>query len=148
MNTKNTKSAQKKQAPRESQPATVGDSMDRYKTRDKANVPKRVFLYDPATKAKTEDWLDVRSSLSDDFREARDEAMQRASEIAQIANDGERKEALDDSLRAMYASLIAAWSFDKPCTEQNKKQFLLDAPQIRNMVMAVADDSEAFFAGA
>lgn len=145
---KATKSAQKTQTPRETQSANVGDSMDRYKTRDRANVPKRVFLYDPSTKAKTEDWLDIRSSLSDEFREARDEAMQRATEIAQIAHDDERKIAMDDSLRSMYASLISAWSFDKPCTEENKKKFLLDAPQIRNLVMSVADDSEAFFGNA
>jgi hypothetical protein len=140
-----TKSA-RKQASRETQPA-VGevDPMERYKIRDKANVPKRVFLHDPATKERTEDWLEVYSSLSDSFREARDTAMQNAAEVAATPHEATRKQLMADNMNRMYAGLIAAWSFPKPCTPENKAAFLADAPQIQNMLVSVADNSEAFF---
>lgn len=124
------------------------DRMERYRIRDKANVPKRIFLYDPVTRDRTEDWLDVRSSLSDDFRAARDEAMQNATELASIADAVERKEKMNDSMNVMFASLIAGWSFDQPCTTENKAAFLRDAPQVKNMLQATADNSEAFFGNA
>lgn len=142
----NPRSQKVKQAATSEQPVT--DGMSRYMIRDKANVPKRVQLYDPATMEKTEDWIDVNSSLSDDFREARDEAMQNVAKIAEIPHEETRKKAAADSMISMYAGLINAWSFDKPCTTENKINFLREAPQVKNMVIAVADSNESFFASA
>lgn len=122
-----------------------GDPMDRYRIRDKANVPKRIFLYDPATKERTEDWLDVYSSLSDNFRAARDEAMQGATEMAAIPDTEERKVKMANAMDTMFASLIADWSFPTACTTENKAAFLRDAPQVKNMLQSAADSSEAFF---
>lgn len=142
------KSARQRPAAQAPANGAGGDKSDRYRIRDKANVPKRIFLYDPATKEKTEDWLDVYSSLSDNFRAARDEAMQGAVELAAIADPEERKEKMADAMNVMFASLIADWSFDLPCTTENKAGFLRDAPQVKNMLQSTADSSEAFFGNA
>lgn len=123
--------------------------MDRYKTRDKANVPQRIKLLDPATGKETDDYIDVLSSLSDRFRAARDKAMREAAMVANIPHDGQREQAATDARLEMYAALVAGWSFnDTPCTPPNVVEFLREAPQLQNLIVAVADDSERFFGNA
>ena len=117
--------------------------MSRYMIRDKAQKPRRVTLIDPATGKPTEDWIDVRSSLSDEFIEARDRAMGELSEFE--PNEEKRKAATKERQLRMKASLVAGWSFDQPATEQNIMEFLSEAPQIQQMLLNVADDSASFF---
>lgn len=127
---------------------SVADPMERYMVRDRANVPKRIFLFDPATRKQTEDYIDIYSSLSDGFRDARDTIMQSAAELAEEKDDTVRKLKMHEEQLKLYSSLIGGWSFNKPCTEANKVEFLRQAPQIKNMVVAVADDNETFFGDA
>jgi hypothetical protein len=120
-------------------------NMERYKIRGQAQQPIRVNLYDPATGKQTEDWLDVRSSLSDAFSEARDDTMRAVQEIEEP--NKEKRAALVSELQlGLKVALVAGWSFDVPFTEQNVREFLREAPQIQQMIMNIADDSSAFFA--
>lgn len=122
--------------------------MDRYRTRAKANATKRVPLYDPATGKATEDWLEIRSSMSDAFKQAKNRALQEASEFA-IEQSGENKdEALAMVQARMHASLVADWSFDLPCTEENVAEFLFDSPHVTALVVGIADRGSLFFGNA
>lgn len=122
----------------------MGD-MAKYEVRARANVPQRVYLHDPATGEKTDDWLDIVSSLSDAFRLAKDRAMQDAGAMSAERDDAKRREAIEAAKRTMQAGLVAAWSFDQPCTPENVAAFLLEAPQVAMMVVAIADDNARFF---
>lgn len=120
-------------------------SADRFKTRERASHPTRVFLYDPATNEKTEDYLDIRSSLSDEFLEARDRAMQEAPQVQAIMDPAARQKAVKDNQLKLRASLIAGWSFKEEFNEANVLDFIREAPQVQEMVIRVADDASRFF---
>ena len=122
----------------------MGD-MARYQVRGRANTPQRIHLFDPETNEQTDDWLDIVSSLSDAFRLARDRAMQESGALASERDDAKRKDALESIKRDMQASLVAAWSFDAPCTTANVSAFLIEAPQVAMMIVSVADDNARFF---
>jgi len=119
--------------------------MDKYRTRERANNPNRVFLFDPATGKKTEDWMDVVSSLSDRFRIAKDTAYQIAGDHAAIKDPKVRAERVYDSQVRMKASLVVAWSFPGPCNEDTVTALLKDAPQLQMLVVSAADDTQSFF---
>jgi hypothetical protein len=125
--------------------AAPADPMERYKIRSKANTPTRLNLFDPRTREETSDWLEVVSGLSDRFRDARDDAMQKAAVIAGNPNEAERKLQSKESQLEMYAALIVGWSFNVPCTKENVIAFLREAPQVQNRIIDVADESERFF---
>lgn len=120
-------------------------TIDRYKTRERAQKPSRVMLIDPATGKETEDWLEIRSSLSDEFLDARDSTMQEVQSLTE-PNPDKRKAAVKELQLKMKAALVAAWSFDEPFNERNVIEFLREAPQLQQMVLTVADDSARFFA--
>lgn len=119
-------------------------SMNRYKIRSQAQKPMKVFLVDPATGEHTEDWVEVRSSLSDEFMEARDAAM-RAVQGVVTPDKAQRKAEVGEIQLEMKSSLVAGWSFEEPCTKENIIEFLREAPQIQQMLLNVADDSARFF---
>lgn len=124
--------------------ASTTNPMDRYAVRDRVQTPTRVHLNDPVTNEKTGDYLDVRSSLSTEFMEARDEIMQEVGEL-QEPNAAVRKERVRDLQLRLTASLVAGWSFPEPATVENVKKFLFNAPQIRAQLNAIADDTQRFF---
>lgn len=119
-------------------------SMNRYKIRQQAQTPKRVNLRDPATGVETEDWLEIRSSLSDEFIQARDETMQ-AVQSLNTSNPEERKKAVAELQLNLKVALVSGWSFEEPCTPENVRDWLRDAPQVQMLILAVADNSAAFF---
>lgn len=123
--------------------------MERYKTRERAQKPVKVMLIDPATGEETSDWMEVRSSLSDEFIEARDAAMQNISEVGAEPNKEARKKLVREHQLAMKASLVAGWGgpgFDGvPCTREKIVELLREAPQLQSMVTHVADDGARFF---
>ena len=119
-------------------------NMERYKIHGQAQKPIRVHLHDPATGKQTEDWLDIRSSLSDAFSMARDETMQAVQEIVE-PNKDKRRALVAELQLGLKVALVAGWSFDEPFTEGNVRDWLREAPQVQQMIMSVADDSSAFF---
>lgn len=123
-------------------------AMDRYRTREKANTTKRVPLFDPATGQPTEDWLEIRSSMSDAFKRARNLAMQEAADFAASQPDGDKDEALARVQARMHAALVADWSFDEECTLENVADFLMDSPHVSDLVVGIADRGSLFFGNA
>lgn len=127
--------------------------MDLFKIRDLANEGIKVDLATPDGKS-TDHWLKVRSIWSDDFQAARAEVLRLSVEDGKKAAglkgkeaEKARKEGATRRQAALIASLISDWSFkDKPCTDANKLQFMLDAPQIRARVEQIADADQLFFA--
>lgn len=118
--------------------------MSTFMTRSKVQTPLRQFLVDPATGELTSEYLEIRSSLSDEFMEARDRAMQAVGEIEE-KDPAKRKAAVSEIKLHMAAALVAGWSFSEPCTEENVVEFLREAPQVRNLVNSAADDQQRFF---
>lgn len=119
--------------------------MDRYKIRARANTPRKMFLFDPATNKETTDYLEIYSSLSDSFRAARDASMQAVSKLVLEKDVKTRAALIAEGQLKLYASLVAGWSFPTPCTQEAVAEFLKEAPQVQNMVVAEADDTESFF---
>jgi hypothetical protein len=119
--------------------------LSKYKTRARANEGVRVQLVDPSTGKVGDDWVEVVSSLSDAFRDARDKALQDAGETAAMGDQAKRKEAMAEVKACMHASLVRAWSFEEPCTPENVREFLKEAPQVSDAVTIAADDHRRFF---
>jgi hypothetical protein len=127
-------------------PNVASAAMSRYKTRDRASVPVRVQLPDPATGEETGDWIEVISSLSDAFRNANDDNRRRIAEFAATNPKPEaRAEFARESVLRLLAPLVTAWSFDTPCTQDAVVELLRDAPQLQDLVSGVADDAKRFF---
>lgn len=122
------------------------NSMSRFFTREKAAATTRVYLTDPATGKPTEDWLDIRSSLSEEFRSMRAENNQKVAMFA-VTNPGDdaRKQFVEEAVRELRVALVAGWSFPEPCTPDNVREFLKQCPQIEDIVENVADDTRRFF---
>jgi len=128
--------------------------MDLFKTRDKANEGIKVDLVAPDG-SKTDHWIVVRSQLSDHFREAYKSALQEAARISSLNAPGTetagQKQVADvirERLVDCQAALVASWSFEEECTPANVRQFLIDAPQIADMVDRTAAANARFFAPA
>jgi len=120
-------------------------SMERYNTRARAEVPKREYLMDPVTFEVTQDYLEIISSLSDTFAEARDEALSVMSEGMSGLSKEERKKLSRECQLDMQAALVTGWSFDEEPTRENIREFLRNSRSALNMVLRVADDRKAFF---
>ena len=120
--------------------------MDDFSIRQRANDGRRIALSLPDG-SPTDHWLQIRSRWSDAFRQARDEAMQQVARVAQ-AGEAEREAALEQSMLAVRAALVSAWSFDEPCEAANVQAFLREAPQIAELVDRAGADDPGFFGNA
>lgn len=120
-------------------------NLDKFRTRKQVQTPRKVFLLDPRTGKPTEDWLLIRSSLSDEFMMARDDTMQAVQEIVE-PNEEKRKKAVAELQLGLKVALVAGWSFEEKFTEGNVREWLRDAPQVQMLIMSVADDFAGFFA--
>jgi hypothetical protein len=132
----------------ESVPAVSTDPMERFRTRERAIIPYRMFLVDPGTSQETTEYIDIVSSLSDTFKEASDDAMQKAGALASEQDANAKRDKLKTIQVELQAALVVAWSFPQACTRANVATFLVDAPQVARMVGVVADKAELFFGNA
>lgn len=121
-------------------------SLDLFKTRAKANEGERLTLYTPDGK-ETEHWLQVRHVWSDAFMEANDLAIAQMQEAVMAAQGDTAKVAAAnrDAKYRLWASLVAGWSFDEPCTPEAVEAWLREAPQIGARLDKFAADSRRFF---
>lgn len=119
-------------------------NIDFYRTRERAQATTRMNLFDPATGKRTDDYLEIRSSLSDEFLEQRDLVMQAAHAAASLDPAVRRKAAREGQLNLRVA-LVAGWSFDEEFNEDSVRSFLRDAPQLQDMILQTADDTARFF---
>lgn len=120
------------------------DKMKEFFTREVANEGKKVPLYLPNGE-KSEHWLVLLGTDSDQFRLTEARSKRNVIEFAQIESASEREEAVEDAKRTLVASLISDWSFDQDCDEANKIELLKNAPQIGNMINLYCADRKNFF---
>lgn len=131
----------------------TNNQMEQFFTRQNANRGTRLALADPTTGKETEHFLHVLGTNSDAFAAANAQVrkdMLVAAEKAQEAESQGDKAAIihqareDGNLKVM-ASLISDWSFDMPCTEENKMHFLKEAPQIVSTLNVFCARASNFF---
>jgi len=99
-------------------------------------------------------WMVVRSVLSSQYEEAFKQISRTAlGEVMQIASAGDKAaialmtKMLRRNRRArLVASLIADWSFDCDCSEQEKTRLLVSAPRLRRQIERISET--IFVAGA
>jgi hypothetical protein len=117
---------------------------NRFHTRQPGNEGARVALYDPVTGEDTGDWITIRSTDSDAYHLANTKAMRSLPEIQAMKDEEARVAAVRDVSFDIVTALVADWSFDEPCTTENVKQFLQEAPQIKATIDKLAGDRALF----
>ena len=118
--------------------------MKEFYTRQVANEGVKLPLYLPDGKA-SEHWITVRGIDSDHFRTAESVAKRKAVEIAQLQTDQERAEAVREAELLCISALVAGWSFEEPCDEDNVVNLLREAPQIADMINRFSARRAEFF---
>lgn len=128
-------------------------SMDEFMTREKANTGHKIPLYAPDGRL-TGHWFRVRGVDSDEFNRVRARHTRRVAEVASMPEEADREAAIADAQLEMHAALVADWSFSDPalmgdrampCTPENVKKFLREAPQIAAEVDKFASRRTFFF---
>lgn len=124
----------------------MNDMMQQFFTREKANDGAKMPLQLPDG-TETKYWLLVRGIDSDAFRKANAAANQRLLHITEEEEkDPGKVEAIKEECKlSLIVALIAGWSFDMPCTEENVASFLKEAPYIRDGVDRFAANRKLFF---
>jgi hypothetical protein len=122
---------------------TPDDPMDLFRTRDSANTGIKLELVNPIDGKPTEHWIQIAGIDSDVYHKANTRAMRQIATLGEVSED-ERHAAISAGSLDIIASLVLDWSFDKPCTPDNVREFLLSAPQIRNAVNVSAGNRALF----
>jgi hypothetical protein len=115
--------------------------MEAFYTRENANIGIQLPLVDPVTGKDTEHWLRIRGRDSDVFRQEEIASLQRVRELFEKDGSkasGKLEEIQATEVRRLNASLVIAWSFDKPCTLETVIEFFKEAPQIADSVSRMA----------
>jgi hypothetical protein len=118
--------------------------MEEFYTRNKANEGVILPLTFPNGEA-SDHWLRVRGVDSDQFRQAESDSNRKAVELALIEDKEERDKEVRTVELFCIASLVADWSFDKECIDENVVDFLREAPQISDAVNRFAARRSEFF---
>lgn len=108
-------------------------------TRKSNNEPKKVDLFLPDG-SESGHFLMVLGSLSDKFRESNAEAMR------SVVTQDLSKDQVEDVKNEALAVLVTSWSFDEECTVENVKEFLKEAPQIKDKINNFAGSQANFIA--
>ena len=116
--------------------------MKEFYTRKKSNEGVKLPLVFPDG-SPSKHWLLVRSIQSDAFREIVAEDSRR-----QILNSSVEKD--EDKVTPathteLLCTLIAGWSFEQECTDENKHKFLTEAPQVADEIDKFAANKKRFF---
>jgi hypothetical protein len=119
-------------------------SMESFFTRSAGNEGTRMPLYHPVTSEITDHWIHVLSVDSDAYHRANSIALRASATINTMKGAKKRAAAIEEQSLNIITALVAGWSFDKPCTPDNVKVFLREAPQIRNAINRVAADRSLF----
>lgn len=118
--------------------------MKEFFTRQIANEGVTLPLYHPDG-TPSEHWIKVRGVDSDHFRKAETKAKREAMNLAQLDNEQEKAEAIRETELDCIAALVAGWSFEPECTQNNVVNFLREAPQIADMINRFAVRRSEFF---
>jgi len=99
----------------------------------------------------TDHKIRIRGIDSDAFRKARSDANRRIVDLAAMKDEGERDAAITTEKLNLVAALVVSWTFknedgtDYPCTPENVKAFLSEAPQIADSIDELASRRSLFF---
>jgi hypothetical protein len=119
--------------------------MQGFFTRERANEGVLLPLSQPDG-SKTEHWIRIRGVDSDDFRRAEAAAKRKAvTDFGDITDKDRLQEQVFESMRELVAHLVISWSFSIPCTLENVKKFLREAPQIAEEIDLLASRRRLFF---
>ena len=126
--------------------------MEQFYTRDKANEGIALPL-SLTNGEESEHSLTILGIDSDEFKWVNTDEQRKVSTTlelaAKIEDEDERKKFIqkrgDESKLAILVALIKDWSFDQECTEENKTEFLKNAPQIADAINSYAADRKRFF---
>lgn len=115
---------------------------------EQANEGIRLALKGPSGDL-TEDWITVRGIDSDVFQHAnknmRRKLLGYLEEKGLSAKDSpEYVDMMIQQTRELQASLVVAWSFDEPCTNENILELFTNAPYIAEQVDLHASKRELF----
>lgn len=117
--------------------------MDSFFVADEANDGEVLPLFTPDGE-KTEHWIKVLGIDSDSYRLAHTRLMRQARQHGDKTDD--EKDVLTlDMMADLAASLVADWSFDQPCTQENVLAFLKKARQFVQPINELAGNRQLFF---
>lgn len=93
----------------------------------------------------TGETLSIRSRYSKEFRESEAKALRQLSSMTQAAKGKELDaDIVKDINDRSFAKLVAGWSFEEECTEENVIEFLEANPQIYDMINSKAAQDSLF----
>lgn len=118
-------------------------AMSEFYTRASANEGKKVFLSKPDG-TPTKYYLIVRSQWSDAFQAAKARAMQTVARLV-AGQEISPQDAADAQTLECAVALIAGWNLPDEFTVDNVREFLREAPQIRQRVDKIAGSDKSFF---
>ena len=118
--------------------------MTDFHTKKKAEAGIKLPLTKPCGE-QTKEWIKIRSTLSESFRDANQNCHANAIIISSIKDDEERKAALDKAKLELLASLVCGWSFKQKATVENVIAFLDEAPQIAEEINKSSANLKLFF---
>ena len=119
-------------------------SMESFYTREKANKGIKVPLSLPNGEDSGQFFI-VRGIDSDEFRKADAKALRIAMVIAEVKDAEEKEQIAKDMQMDILVSLIADWSLDEECNEENIRKLLTEAPQLADAVDRLAAKRSLFF---
>lgn len=121
-------------------------SMEMFFTRGNANKGIKLPLYAPDG-TKTDHWVRILGIDSDVYRSVEHEERRKALTLRGKSPE-EISQAMEESSDRILSALVVGWSFDEPCTEENKIRFLREAPQIAEQINKFSGDRRLFFVNA
>lgn len=123
--------------------APASDPMEQFFTEERASVGIRLELEDASGK-KTAHWLHIRGLDAEEFRLQEMAGKREALLISSLKDDRAKDAAIIELSRRITATLVMAWSFPQPCTQQNVIAFLKKAPQIEKAIDKVSGSRRLF----
>ena len=114
----------------------------------KANSDKGVKIPLLLNGEATEDWLLVRGTDSDAYKQKLSKLRR---EILKTSNEASEEDSemvsllLEEKKTELLCACVAGWSFPEECNEENVRDFLVNAPQIADQVDTVAAQRHRFF---
>lgn len=102
-------------------------------TRPKSNEGERMYLIDPLTGMKSNEYLIVRGFDSDEFNAALVDKRRENARILSLPQE-EQKEAAEAAELALIASTVNGWSFDEEFTLEAVLELLREAPSVRTEI--------------
>lgn len=123
----------------------ASNTMEAFFTRSRANEGAVLELTLPDG-TPTPHSLVIYGIDSDNYRQASAASQRRLMELAKSENVKElSRNFLEEETLTLVASLVKSWTFAEPCTLENVKKFLVEAPQIRNEIDKLATRRSLFF---